>query len=472
MSLPATDPTSFGHIHFGSAQLGDHRRTRRLVHTANLIAQHPGGTLPKKLQSPAALDGLYRLAESEAVTHEAVLEPHRQRTLQRMRDCDDVVLIIHDTTMLDYTSIRSLRDDLGPIGKGHHARGYLCHNSLAITAGSRLVLGLAHQILFCREEAPPGETRAQRRTRQGRESRLWTRGSRAIPAAPVGKLWVDVCDRGADSFEYIDHKHLTGGHYLVRSSHNRWMEIADADGRPQRHKLHDSARGLPPLGCKTVAVPARGQQPARTAKLVRSAAAVTLIPPRRKRGEHRREPLPSFVVVAREIDAPAGAEPVEWILLTDLGVTDLEDIVRILHWYGGRWTVEDYHKAMKTGCAVEALQLTTAERLRPVLALLSVVAVSRLELRDAGRAPEADICPATELFSEEGVAILAVWRYGTPRTDLTVREFSLALARLGGHQNRLGDGPPGLLVLWRGWTELQAMVRGAAAARLLRCGET
>ena len=331
---------------------------------------------------------------------------------------------------------------------------------------------MAHQILFCRQDAPPGETRAQRRTRQGRESRLGTEASRALPAAPAGKLWVEVCDRDADIFEDIDFKHLSGGHYLVRSAPNRWVEIGAADGQSRRVKLHDYARGLPALGCKTVAVPARGKQPARTAKLVLAAAAITLIPPRRKRGEHRRAPLPSFVVVARELDAPAGAEPVEWILVTDLEVSDLEDIVRLLHWYGGRWTVEDYHKALKTGCAVEALPLTTAERLQPVLALLSVVAVSLLQLRDAGRTVEAEVRPATTLFSEESVAVLAAWRYGAPRTDLTIAEFCWALGRLGGHQNRRGDGPPGLLLLWRGWMELQAMIRGAAALRLLRCGET
>lgn len=472
MPLPAPDPTSFGALHFGAAELGDRRRTRRLVLTADRIAQHPGGTLPKKLRDPAALDALYRLAGAEAVTHEAVLEPHRQLTLRRMRDCDDAVLILQDSTTLDYTTIGSLRDELGIIGKGHHARGYLCHNSLAIAATSRRVLGLAHQVLFRREPAPPGETRAQGRARQGRESRTWTHASRALPDAPEGRTWVEVADRGADLFEFLDSKHLRGGHYLVRSAHNRWVEVAEADGRVRRVKLHDHALGLPASGCKTVDVPARGAQPARTAKLVLSAAAITLIPPRRKRGEHRREPLPSFVVVAREVEAPEGAEPIRWVLLTDLEVADLSDITRTLHWYGGRWTVEDYHKALKTGCGVEALQLTTAARLRPVLALLSVVAVSLLQLRDADRAPDAEVRPATGLFPVAAVAVLAGWRFGVPRTDLTIREFTTALARLGGHQNRRGDGPPGLLVLWRGWTELQAMLRGAAAVGLLRCGET
>ena len=56
---------SFGEVNFGSAELGDLRRTRRLVRTANLMSRRPGGTLPQKLRSPKDLrvlsvDGLRR----------------------------------------------------------------------------------------------------------------------------------------------------------------------------------------------------------------------------------------------------------------------------------------------------------------------------------------------------------------------------------------------------------------------------
>src|SRR4051794_13264754 len=98
-----TDTTaSFGTLHFGTALLGDIRRTRRLVQAADAIAQHPGGTLPQKLHAPAPLDAVYRLANRKEVTHAAVLEPHRQRTLRLMRQAEGPVLVIHDTTELDY----------------------------------------------------------------------------------------------------------------------------------------------------------------------------------------------------------------------------------------------------------------------------------------------------------------------------------------------------------------------------------
>ena len=48
---------------------------------------------------------------------------------------------------------------------------------------------------------------------------------------------------------------------------------------------------------------------------------------------------------------------------------------------------------------------------------------------------------------------------------MTVKEFFMALARLGGHMNRKSDGDPGWLVLWRGWMKLQSMLDGAEAER-------
>lgn len=458
---------SFGEENFGTAQLGDRRRTRRLVETADRMVRHPGGTLPDKLPLPAALKGLYRLVDPQAVTHAAVLKPHRELTLERMRIHDGVVLTIHDTTELDYTGKKFLQT-IGQIGNGSR-RGYLCHNTLAVDARSREVIGLANQILFCRPEVCDNESRQARRERATRESRLWKRGSEAIGPAPPGKHWVDVCDRGADLFEYLDHKHLHQQSYLVRSKHNRWVFV-ERDGPHGRGKLHDLARELPELGRKEVDVRARDGRPGRTVQVRVAAGAVSLIPPQQKRGEYRNEPLSTWVVHVREIDPPAGVEPVEWILLTNVPATSFKEACERIDWYRCRWIIEEFHKAQKTGCGIELPQFTNEERLDPVIALLSVVALSLLKLRSASRQPDAAVRPATEVVPAMHVAVLAGWRFGTAATDLTVHEFFYALARLGGHQNRKHDHPPGWLVLWRGWMKLQSMVEGAAAMGVTKCG--
>ncbi len=106
------------------------------------------------------------------------------------------------------------------------------------------------------------------------------------------------------------------------------------------------------------------------------------------------------------------------------------------------------------------MQFTTTDRLEPAIALLSVVAVTLLNLREASRRDDAKTRRADTLLSWEYVEVLSLTRYGKVREDLTVSEFFLALARLGGHQNRKCDGHPGWLVLWRGWMKLQDMLDG------------
>jgi len=158
------------------------------------------------------------------------------------------------------------------------------------------------------------------------------------------------------------------------------------------------------------------------------------------------------------------------MLLTNEPVHNLEDAWRLVGWYERRWVIEEYHKAMKTGCRIEDLQFTAVERLQPAIALLSAVALTLLNLRDASRRSDASTRQATDLFSPDYVDVLGIWRYGKLRGDLTVHDFFFALARLGGHQNRKGDHRPGWLVLWRGWTKLQCMLDGYLAAKRQKCG--
>jgi hypothetical protein len=459
---------TFGEAHFGNVELGDRRRNARLVQLADRMIQHPGGTLPDKCQNPADLKALYRLMNAADVTHEAILKPSRERTLDLVRAHAGTVLFIHDTTELDYTGLLSV-EGLGQIGNGG-GRGYECHNTVAVAAETGETLGLAGQILLKRRKVPHGEKRSQARDCPDRESRLWKRGSQALPAAPADRKWVEIADRGADVTEFLDYLDATRKRYVVRSKQNRKVEV-DIDGKRQQLKLHDFARGLAEGGRRTVAVAARPGKPARTATVRVSWAPLTIIPPRQKRGEERGLPLPVWVVYVREVDPPTGVESLEWILPTNAPVKNFDDACQRIDWYSTRWTIEEYHKVLKTGCGIETLQFTTAARLQPAIALLSVVALHLLNLRDASRRPDAKTRPATDLFPLVFVEVLSLWRYGHRQT-LSAHDFFFGLARLGGHQNRKHDHPPGWLILWRGWTKLQSMVEIASVLSGKRCGQT
>src|SRR6516164_9422273 len=119
-----TAVASFGERHFGAALLRHQRRTQCLVRIANQIYRHPGGTLPAKLHEPKDYKAMDRLMNRPETTHEAVLATHRQHTLTQLCCCDYTLLLLHDTTELDYSGLRSIAD-LGPLGGGH-TRGFLC----------------------------------------------------------------------------------------------------------------------------------------------------------------------------------------------------------------------------------------------------------------------------------------------------------------------------------------------------------
>lgn len=468
MSLAYETDVSLGQAIFGHAQLGDRRRTSRLVETFNRMQQHPGGTLPDKLSTPADLRAFYRLCDTDDVTHEAIIAAARQYALRRIADSAGAVLMVHDATELDYTSLTSLADDLGQIGKGTHL-GYICHNVLAIAADTGDVLGLADQILHCREEVPENETLTEHRERESRESRLWLRGTEHLPAD--AKL-VDVADQGSDTFEFLDHEFHSGRRFVVRACKVRKVYAGHQPVGP-RHYLKEYADALPELGRFTMDVQAQpGRKARKCAEFIVRGGAVLVCPPHAKHGHHGDDPLPLYVVQITEVDPPVGEKAIDWTLLTNEPVQTFADAWRVSGWYERRWIVEEYHKSQKTGCQIEDMQFTTTARLEPAIALLSVVAVTLLNLRDASRRADAKTRPATTILASDYVTVLSLWRYREIRQNLTVHDFFYALARLGGHQNRKSDHRPGWLVLWRGWTKLQAMLDGYVAAKRMKCGKT
>jgi hypothetical protein len=450
---------SFAQKHFGAARLGDERRTKRLVMIMDQMVRHPGGTLPVKMGTPADLKALYRLVDCEDVTHKAVIEPHLQNTIRAMHQYDGTMLLIHDTTQLDYTGKHSLQN-IGQIAKGFH-RGYLCHNTLAVKADSGEVIGLASQILHVRAQVPKKEKRVLRKQRKNRETRLWKQGSQAVGRPPANHRWVDVCDRGADLFEYLDHKHAQGGGYVVRSKHDRIVWVGTDSN--QKVKLHEYAAALPRLGNWPLDVQANAGQSARKTKVAVGCGMVTLPVPRPACGEHGNQPLQAYVIHVMEIDPPAGVKPLQWILLSNVAANSFEQARERSQWYSRRPIIEELHKGQKTGCGIELPQFTSEQRLEPVIAMLSVVAVFLLSLRDWAKDPELANNPATDLIPSQWVQMLNAWRWNDQHRRTTVKEFLLAVARLGGHQNRKLDGNPGWITLWRGWQDLMTMCRGLEA---------
>ena len=446
---------SFGEIHFGAARLGNKARTRRLVMLADSLTRHPGGTLPQKIKDPAALRATYRLMQRPEVTHASVFAAHQAETNRVIEQHTGPLLAISDATELDYSGLESL-EEMGQIGNGGR-RGYICHNVLIVDPRCRQALGLANQILHTRMKTPPGETRGQGRSRESRESRLWIKATESLPR---NRKLIVVGDRGADTFEELENESKSDRRFVIRSAKDRKVLEGHSGNDKGKKRLHVLARQAKAAGSYTLEVASTADRAARKVTLQYSFVAVRLLPPRAPRGDHSREPLPVWLVRVWESNPPQGTEPLEWFLLTNEPVESAATAREVVGWYECRWIIEEYHKAQKTGCDIERMQFTHASRLEPMIALQSIVALTLLNLRDLSRRAEAHTTPANEVVAQEYVNILSMWRHDEVRVNWTVHEFFLALARLGGHQNRRKDKRPGWLVLWRGWTDLQLLAVG------------
>jgi transposase-like protein/transposase Tn5 family protein len=450
------DATAWAVSEFAGAPGLEKRLQDRLVRTAAALAARPSGSLPQRFDW-AELKGAYRLVHRAAANPEAVQQVHRARTHQRLRGARGPVLIVHDSTVLSYSHHPVVRDQLGPI-TDRQGRGFIQHNSLVVDPGRGELLGLIHQQTFCRELHPAGETRGQRYRRPDRESRIWLEGVRAAGRMPAGACWIHVGDRAADFFGLMATARAHNSHFLIRLVQDR----AATDGGDAAVRLIAAARAVSATTTGTVVVASRGGRPGRTARVCLGSVRLTIRPPAGEAAWRSSPPIPVTVVRIWEPDPPPEAEPLEWIVGTDLAGQSAAALAQYQSWYEWRWpTMEEYHKVQKTGCGIEDLRFETKDRLLAAIALVSVVAVRVLSLRWLRDAQPDD--PAAAIASAEELAVLAALAPHRPRVQ-TVRMFVDRVAGLGGFLGRKCDGRPGWQSLWRGYQRLADLVLGTSLA--------
>lgn len=444
------DSYAWAEATFGTVELGDRRRTRRLIASAAQIATNPSRPFPQVFDWNS-LRGFYRMCAQDQATLEAIQQPHWQQTRSALAE-QPLALILHDTTELDFTGHAAVTG-LGPIGD-HRGRGFLQHNSLAVRPDDRRILGLTFQQLWVRPS--PDDPTPTLALDAADEGEVWRRGIKATGTPPPDSCWVHVGDRASDDYQAMRAARDQGTHFLWRVSQNR-MVFTNAEHN-QSAGLLDYVRSLAGQETDTVSISARGGRPARTA-VVQLAAGPVWVPAPAGTSRRRSQPLiPAWAIRIWEPDPAAGVEALEWVLLCSLPTTTPDELRRRRDWYSCRWLVELYHQAEKSGCGEEERCFETAERLAACLAVLAVVAVRIVQLRNAldweGSAAAEQVATPVEVEVVQrsaGVRKGCAW---------TVRDFVRAVARLGGFLGRKGDGEPGMRTLWRGYQRLQDMLLG------------
>jgi hypothetical protein len=444
-------------MHFGGAELGDKRRSSRLVMLAAAIAENPQMSLPKQLPDWSDLTGAYRLLSNEAVDPQAILAPHKALVRQAAGE-HGVILCVQDTTQLDFT-LRTGITGLGIIGDGT-GRGLVQHAALAVLPDKRL-LGILDLNWHAMEPVPKGEKRKERRARWT-ERYLWHEAAQRIGPWRQGRQLIHVGDRHADVFRFMHEARTLGHDFIVRAMHDRYVDDAT-------EHLWEKVLRQEPLGQMSVTLGVQRNKAnaikriGREALLTIRVTAIEVPPPQDDPRTLSVQPLSLWAVHLVEEHPPAGVDPVEWMLVTSLQAMALEEAQRIIGYYTCRWVIEEWHRCLKEGCKIEDSQLDEAADIERLAAVLAVVAARLLEMRDLAQAtderassPESlrRLVPAMYITMAAGLAKV-------PVETLTPRLFWRTIAKRGGYLGRKNDPRPGWKVLWRGWTDLVQMVRGA-----------
>lgn len=451
------EPQQWAEEQFGQVHLGDARRTPRAVKVAAALTAHPEQSLPQAMPRWADLKAAYRLLACPKTTHAALIQPHCQATRAALEQPGEHILV-EDTTEADYSAHRATTG-LGQIGN-QHGRGMLIHSTLALHLEGwdaqqhpqLRVEGLLGQQVWVRQGAPrKGREKWRARLRRPRESERWGRVLAGAAGPPLGAHWTFVCDAEGDLYELLDGERLPPGcDFVIRLARDKALKD------PAWGTLLQLLEQAAPLGGMQVELRARPGQARRQAHLELRSALAELRPPWRP--GRQLAPVKLWVVLAREVAAPAGVKPLCWVLLSSLACPTLEGCRQVVGRYCARWQVEEYHKCLKSGCALEQRQLEKASRLKALLGFLAVVAVRLLALKWQERQqPEAAV-PA-DLDTAEVRQVLGRL-VGRPEGGWTLHGLLRAVAQLGGFLGRKSDGEPGIRTLWRGWMRLMDLVLG------------
>jgi hypothetical protein len=447
---------------FEACDLGDKRRTTRAVTMAAQFAANPSGSTPEQTETWADCKAAYRLFDCEDVTFSGLATPHWQRTKAQT---SGHYLLLGDTTVVSFDRERNI-SGMGIVTDGS-AKGYLLHSSLLVSADSNhQVLGLAGQTIYYRQRVSKREKQRQRLKRR-RESEIWGEVIDQVGPPPEDVRFTHVFDRGGDNFEVYCHLLLNRTDWVVRAAQLTRLIVTPAGETAQ---LGEYLTSCPVAGTYELEVKANHDQPARTA-LVEVRFGQIGLPVPRDCGRFAHECGITFItmhaVEVREVNPPPGVEPLRWVLLTSHTVATFEEALEVITYYEQRPLIEEFHKALKTGCRLEDRLYETAKRWEAVTAMLSIVAVRLLQLKTVAKA-EPDR-PAEELVPRKWIEMLSAVRRGKHKRIQTAYEFMRALAGLGGHLGRKRDGEPGWITLWRGFNKLHLLLRGADALNK-KCG--
>jgi hypothetical protein len=450
-----------------TAAFGDERLTHRYRLLLEQLGSQPSLSIPAACGGRAEVEAAYRFFDNPRVDEGAILAPHIHATQGRIAS-ESVVVIAQDTTEIDLTRPEQV---VGCPLSDPDRVGLLCHVQLALTPGG-VPLGLVGGTTWWRDAETFGQSEATRKHKpiEEKESHRWVEGYRrccAIARWASQTVVVSVADSEADIYECFAEAAAQehAAKFIVRACQDR--RLTGDDDSPA--KLYERARSAAVLGSVQVEVSARRassggtrkrrqSRKARTATVTVRSATVTLQPPYRP--DRKLPAVTVNVVLALEESPPADEVPIEWLLVSDLDVSNAASAMRCLEYYTRRWDAEVYFRVLKSGCGVEKLQLETTQRVVNALAVYRVVAWRVLSVLMLGRERPEVSCDAVLEEAEWKSVYQVMTGRSPPRRPPPLGVVVKLIAQLGGYLARKNDPPPGPKAMWVGLQQTRMLAIG------------
>lgn len=444
---------SWAQSEFGATDLGDTRRTTRLVAMAAAACERPSGRVAAVFGTDREREGAYDFLESAHVDAIEIMASVAAATMRRAKDADFLFVPVDGTTIsvVDDTGERDF-GEVGPTSNG--GRGLQIIDALAVEPDG-MVVGWLALTFWARKRVERGPDRplAEKETRHV----IDTVHAASMVLEEHGKRgWFQI-DRAGDGKDILRALSETRHLWTVRGCSDRCIELENGTETTLRTEMEERARSSTYL----LQVPARPRHAARVAHMVVRVARQVVLYMKTGAKQRRASRLSVNVVWAREEGtAPPGEKPLDWLLYTNYGVETPDDAQLVLTGYTHRWRVEECHRTWKSGaCDIESTQLQSFEAVQRWAIILGAVATRIERLKRLARRPEST--PASVELTRTEIDALKLLRsetYGEV-PEPTIAEAVLWLAELGGWTKKYSGKPPGAVVLGRGLRYLRPAAR-------------
>jgi len=444
---------------FSQSNFCDKRLDKRFLKIIEEFQKNPQAILSHVIQNSHQCKAAYRFFNNHQISKDKLLKSHHNGLIHFLKSNDGIgeILEIQDTTKCDFTD-HPKTAGMGKLGsKKDNRKGMECHTSLIVTTDG-LALGIGSMDLWSRNEIKGnGQKNIRKIPIEEKESFKWFKAIDGFDTKNLSNLQrIIIGDREADFYEFTDFICATDKKMVIRLRWDRKTE----DGI----MIKEALKNTKAMGFTKVKIKSKGgiktAREEREIELAVSYSNLTVCAPKNiDKSTIHNEKLKLTIIHAREVNPENNEEPLEWYLITNVEVNDLDDALKIIRWYSYRWLVEEFHKILKAGIKIEEARLSEKPRLEKLIVFLSVIAVQILWMTRVNRIdPEA---PVESILSEDEMEVLL--KHAQKKTQKkinTVDDAVRYIANLGGFKGRKSDGNPGLLTLWRGLIKFYDIMDG------------